>query len=583
MVLRLIDKLVEVGALRDTALDDTGPVTEDVIAHYRHTLAYLECFHDSPTQAFGRLIDAQILLIGKGPALGAAVRGLTSFAPTKVAVIQLDERPPSHSGERSVTPRGLKEAEVNSVVLSPAASSEDLAALMLDADIVVSIQPDCLSLRALVLNRYCWQTHKPFLSAGNTERGWYIGPLTVPGTPGCYECLAAIMLTSRRDPDAANLGAFTPPSIDRWSVADAVAGHTVAFQVLNYLTRTSPLQSEGDIIFVDSGSLSTSRHPLFAHPACGNCGSADGEVPFAWPLVTSDEDQKSFLSWAEPYADSHTGVVSVFVEDLVQLPLGRCRVQTRARDANSPATSPVLVVAQESETAVYWAFREGLAIYADKHSHRGVWLDPIGWRDVLDPALSDVVCAHGHSIDEALAVGLLRLGELQAAGELKSGAPFVSDVGDIPPEAWSYVRYCLLAYDIDLYPQVKKITSSLFPLLSLVAIELGDLPTVVQAGVDESEAVVRSLLLATHLLYCSQNGGFESSVGAAQVMTPPSLRRSGLDWERWRERQLGALSSGERRVFVRVADCDKLFASRLIVTNVGLSSPTSRAEWRCAI
>jgi ribosomal protein S12 methylthiotransferase accessory factor len=149
-----------------------------------------------------------------------------------------------------------------------------------------------------------------------------VGPMTVPGTPGCATCVR--LRAGKARADAEELHAVRDRFADRFRAADArltgQAATIVAELVADEVGRSAP-RTEGGVIRLRLDDLTTSVHRFLPEPLCPDCGSLPDDTaeaamvrPEPRPKLARDTYRVRDLraeaeTLIDTYVDSQVGVI----------------------------------------------------------------------------------------------------------------------------------------------------------------------------------------------------------------------------------------------------------------------------------
>jgi bacteriocin biosynthesis cyclodehydratase domain-containing protein len=138
------------------------------------------------------------------------------------------------------------------------------------------------------VNRACLDAGVAYISAGQFPPLVRVGPMVLPGSSACQECLErqtrrgfpmydeVTAEISKKPPRAATLGA-----------ASGVVGSMLAMEAVHLLTDASRPASVDTALILDLRTMRLSKERVRRDPACPECGS--GEAPDLPPLRSKDE------------------------------------------------------------------------------------------------------------------------------------------------------------------------------------------------------------------------------------------------------------------------------------------------------
>ncbi len=172
---------------------------------------------------------------------------------------------------------------------------DDVTPLIRDADFVV-LAADWPPRRiGRWVNQACIEAGVPalYMSAGASQV--HIGPLVIPGQPGCYECF----FLQRRQSEVGFASQESITQRDDWfadpvpalSPIPGLAGHMLSWEVLCALTGIQQPCSVGHILQLDLTTFDTKRFPVVMQPTCPFCATLTENV---LPLASCEPTAKSY-------------------------------------------------------------------------------------------------------------------------------------------------------------------------------------------------------------------------------------------------------------------------------------------------
>ncbi|MFJ1745733.1 TOMM precursor leader peptide-binding protein [Streptomyces sp. NPDC088116] len=250
----------------------------------------------------------------------------------------------------------------------------------------------------------CLVTGRPLLFVGTWRSLVYIGPVWVPGAPGCPHCLVTRTANSPFGP-----GLEDDSLAESWSYGpEARVWGPGALRLVEHFVRAllagrsgiaqlpcsdGQLRADGRVVVVDGATGTVERQVLLADSACPSCGVLRGDTapvlaPREVPLTkitpsvlrTRRLDQETVR---RDYLFPGLGLFKELRQDL-QSPFGACSVELPARWGRR---EPAIGRAADYGTSRTVAVLEGLERYAGLH--RGGAAPPVRARyaEVADRAL----------------------------------------------------------------------------------------------------------------------------------------------------------------------------------------------------
>ncbi|MFE3326095.1 TOMM precursor leader peptide-binding protein [Streptomyces sp. NPDC059176] len=241
----------------------------------------------------------------------------------------------------------------------------------------------------------CLVTGRPLLFVGTWRSLVYVGPVWVPGTPGCPHCVVTRTANSPFGPGLEGDDSAEPPRA--WSPGpEARAWGPGVLRLVEHHVHAclaGPLGTDTGVVVVDAATGTVEQQTLLPDSSCPNCGVLRGDTapvltPPGVPLTkvgstvlrTRSLDQEVVR---RDYLYSGLGLFKELRQDL-QSPFGACSVELPARWGRR---EPAIGRAADYRTSRTIAVLEGLERYAGLH--RGGAAPPVRARyaDVADRAL----------------------------------------------------------------------------------------------------------------------------------------------------------------------------------------------------
>lgn len=142
-------------------------------------------------------------------------------------------------------------------------------------DLTVVVTDNYLRPEVRAVGNASFAAKKPWMALCLARRVMWIGPLFLPGTTGCYQCLADRLIHNHQVEDYVarkkgydSLRAAPPsalPSVERFGAAAA------ALQIVRFLGAGDD-RLAGALLSFDTTELESSRHVLVKRPQCALCG-----------------------------------------------------------------------------------------------------------------------------------------------------------------------------------------------------------------------------------------------------------------------------------------------------------------------
>jgi len=265
---QLVAVLSENGIVRDASLDRAHSLSEADRSRYGAEIAVLAALGDSPEYRFERFRHAIVLVAGSGITCAAVALALMRLGLARCRLSLSGEAIDGDRLREQVLLLRRRDPVVDFEIAGDLSfrSPGDLAHEVAGLDFVVYAADTPDVERAGLLARACAKAQVAsahLMVAG--QRG-LIGPIQIPGRPGCWECSWLRM----DETDRALLASATsrspflaPPS------AGVIAGE-LAFDVFKLAAGHRPERAE-KIVEIDLETLRRVEHEFVSHPHCISC------------------------------------------------------------------------------------------------------------------------------------------------------------------------------------------------------------------------------------------------------------------------------------------------------------------------
>jgi len=345
MVRNLITMLLERGVVRDVSQTDVredADVAAGSGAAYRHDVAFIGYFRDSPDRAFVRYRDMVTLVLGAGSLLTAVARAAIRSGLRQVLVVTTAECPTDLELLAAEAERARRDPGQRFGRRSLGDPTEEAIESLLDgADLVVHASDRPMVERAGMLDRLCAKTDTWLAQAIVLgEHAWLGTPSAVPAGDLGWTAGWRRLTARRRDlnpsPREADAPAVTGPAGRAPDQQEAMLGHRVAAgRLVREVFRvvTGPAEAEPHrMIRVDLSTLHGESHPFVPHPFAIRAGSLPPAADLRHRVTTFERaaslTQQEFSRRAVACTGDRLGVLGVPTErEFAQTPLRVCEIE----------------------------------------------------------------------------------------------------------------------------------------------------------------------------------------------------------------------------------------------------------------
>lgn len=185
-----------------------------------------------------------------------------------------------------------------------------------DVDLVVGALAPVRVGRQVELERDCRAVRIAFLGAEIVGTRGCIGPISLPGTAGCWLCARQRRRAHDPDPEAMaradRLTVANYPPLPR-DVARSF-GQSVAVEVRRYLRSAAERSLRAHVRIIDVPGQTSARHGFVPMPWCGTCGADGPALPRPDLSTTAGEPnvetiRAAFRDWIDPETGPIVGPV----------------------------------------------------------------------------------------------------------------------------------------------------------------------------------------------------------------------------------------------------------------------------------
>ncbi|MFG2196450.1 TOMM precursor leader peptide-binding protein [Streptomyces sp. NPDC048639] len=302
MAAELVKTLYKRGYARDIPAGNAEPepgLEADVTRRFAAQIAYVDHYTDSPVERFRRFRDTKVAVLG-GDAVAqwcalslvrngcARIGVLRDFPEVRAEADQLAARgcpvdverldgpgtPAEHGPDRTGAHLGWDDlADYDVVVVTGTGAARHVHRLLSDG-----VPPG--------------RTVIPAWAFGNRS---VIGPLSTPGSSGCWSC-ALLRLGANVDAGAAAdiwrevaVGRPVPSPVDGALIGPvaAMSGNLLGYEVFRLTTGALPAETDRQVLVQDLESLDVVAEPLHPHPECALCPPAAGAAEEAGQVLAT--------------------------------------------------------------------------------------------------------------------------------------------------------------------------------------------------------------------------------------------------------------------------------------------------------
>jgi ribosomal protein S12 methylthiotransferase accessory factor len=183
----------------------------------------------------------------------------------------------------------------------------DPAASLTKADLAVGIRDDVNERALHAFTRSAFDAGVPALCVQLRQIDVLIGPLTLPGRPGCGNCALERLRAASATADPRSRESRTPHQL-AWAAGSAVVREARA------IIGNGPEQSQllDHVLAIDSETLGESLHKVIPLPECTTCGGAAAFPPVRQEALrlTPEDSPEVVLGALAGWVDLLTGVIS---------------------------------------------------------------------------------------------------------------------------------------------------------------------------------------------------------------------------------------------------------------------------------
>ena len=343
-VYEIAEVLYRNGFVRDVSQDRPHQLADQVLKKYASQIEFLESFDDSGAYRFQSYRQAKVLAIGSGPFFVSLTSSLIESGLPKFHVLITDSVPTNRLRIEELVEHARKtdsEIAVEEVTLREGVSSWREIVQSFDSILYVSQEGDVEELRAL--HKICREEKKLLLPAICLHNVGLAGPLVHPDSDGCFESAWRSIHHTVFDHDE-QLHNVT-------STAGALLANIIVFELFKKVTSvTDESTQRNQIYMLDLDTLEGNWHSFMPHPLVTGRTTAKWaqDVNNKIKQSSSSGEPSGLLLYFSQLTSAESGVFHILEEeDLKQLPLAQCRVQSVDPLSEGPAELLPSIVCSE--------------------------------------------------------------------------------------------------------------------------------------------------------------------------------------------------------------------------------------------
>jgi putative thiazole-containing bacteriocin maturation protein len=333
-VYEIADTLYRNGYVRDVSQDRPHQLVNSVLKRYASQIEFLNSFGDSGAYRFQRYREAKVLAIGSGPILVSLVSALIESGLPKINVLITETVPTNRHRLMELKEHGQQtDPEINVIEITMKnrkGNSWREIVKPFHSILYVSGEGEVEELRAL--HSLCRKEKKTFLPAISLKNVGFAGPLVHPESNGCWE-------SAWRRIHQTALGKDIQTE-DGSSVAEAMLANVIVFELFKQVSSETEIDPSNQFYLLNFKTMEGSWHPFIPHPLVTGDMSAK-------PVQDIDKRlqdglgkgrQSNLLLFFNQLTSMDSGLFHIWdEEDLKQLPLAQCYVQTVDPLSEGPA------------------------------------------------------------------------------------------------------------------------------------------------------------------------------------------------------------------------------------------------------
>ncbi len=401
VVRSLIQKLVEVGLVRDVEQDNVTSFSNQEVRCYASSLAYLEQYHTTPWQAFTRLRQAAVFAAGEGSAYLAAIQALLEMGIARLYTWTASE----HTAQRlqKITTRFLTQEALREWRMLDALEPSSIPA---SSTVSFYLCESYCDWQAQQFLERCQRAQIPFLTGGIIENQLFIGPLVKPGQIGCTRC-ALVRLDRGQDREENSFG----PAIFPGPAHTSALGYVLAYWLFCHITELPPPDKGQGLLRMDLDTFTTQSHPLLPWPSCPCSLKREASSEESGQQTKTHEQSRTrFTEKVQRVVDEYSGILSRVTEGTFdQMPICQVRATVRGLAGTNLSEIDLVIPARTAELAHYFARRASLAVYTQMLTPLPQDLQSLSPEQVHGGRKASCVFVTGQTYWEWVGTGLLEI------------------------------------------------------------------------------------------------------------------------------------------------------------------------------
>jgi putative thiazole-containing bacteriocin maturation protein len=344
-VYEIAEVLYQNGFVRDVSGDRSHQLADQVLEKYASQIEFIESFGESGAYRFQTYRQAKVLAIGSGSIFVSLVSSLIESGLPKFHVLITESVPTNRLRLEELVVHARKaDPEVTIEEVIPEKKDESCLREIVqsfDSILYVSQEGDLEELRAL--HKICREEKKSFLPAICLHNVGLAGPLVHPDSDGCFESAWRSLHQTVFDHDE-QLHNVT-------STACAMLANLIVFELFKKVTSvTDDSVQRNQIFLLDLNTLEGNWHPFMPHPLVTGRTTAkwSRDINNKIKQSSSSREPSGLLLYFSQLTSAELGIFHILEEeDLKQLPLAQCRVQSVDPLSEGPAELLPSIVCSE--------------------------------------------------------------------------------------------------------------------------------------------------------------------------------------------------------------------------------------------
>ncbi|TKC14311.1 putative thiazole-containing bacteriocin maturation protein [Robertmurraya kyonggiensis] len=330
-VYEIAEVLYANGYVRDLNQDLPHQLSDYQLKKYASQIEFVDNLVGSGAARFQSFRQAKVLAVGSGPILNSLVNSLVDSGLSKVQVLITDEVPTNRQRLKELVDHARKkDPEVDLQEVPQKNEGWREIVKHFDSILYLSQKGELEELREL--HKVCREEKKMFLPAICLQQVGIAGPLVHPDSEVCWETAwrrlhQSVLYKNELSP------AFS-------ATPGSMLANVIVFELFKEFTGVLELEQKNRIYLLDLVTLEGNWHSVLPHPLVTNSISAewvedvDNRLQVGLEKVESGE----LLVYFNQLTSEESGIFHIWEEEnLKQLPLSQCRVQTVDPLSQGPA------------------------------------------------------------------------------------------------------------------------------------------------------------------------------------------------------------------------------------------------------